>query len=88
MDFLTGKFLKSTKTFSLTNCLVDGEVKSVSSFDVPIIYNGELLKVVSATDDSVVLRNVLHDDFYECELSMDMIEDFKVVSKAELERIL
>jgi hypothetical protein len=84
MDYLTGKFLKATKYLNLAYRVVDGQLYSESSIYSPEIYSGQYLKVLSVKKDFVILQNLSSNDWQTCELTLDDIEEFKIVSKDEI----
>lgn len=81
MDYLIGKCLKATNNLSLVNKIVDGKFYSSSNFYVPKIRKDSFLLITSVNGDSLTLQNLSSDDWKSCELRLDDIEDFKVISK-------
>ena len=81
MDYLTGKCLKATKSLSLSYRIVDGHLYTVSNFYTPKIQPGNYLLVKSVDKDIVTLQNLSSDDWVICELTLEDIEDFKIVSR-------
>lgn len=82
MGYLTGKCLQATKSIRLVKFLVDGEVISASDFYIPELKQGDKYFVVQDDDDLIILRNLNSDDWLECEIPVEYIEDFKVISKS------
>ena len=81
MDYLIGKCVKATCDIELSNNIVDDKFYSVSSFWIPKIYKDHFYMIKSVNGDTVQLQNLSSDDWKICELTLDDIEDFKIVSK-------
>lgn len=80
MEYLIGKCLKATKQLNLIYRVVDNKLYSISNYYAPKIQSGDLLYVKDIQDDIVILQNLSSDDWKTCELRLEDIEDFKVIS--------
>ena len=78
MDFLVGKCIEATKHIDLVGKFVDGEVYHYGVIDVPQIKVGDTFRVKSVDRGVVVLQNLNSDDWQECELLEEEIDDFKL----------
>lgn len=81
MDYLIGKCLKATSDLDLVYKVVDGQLYTSSNFYVPKIRKDSFLLITSVNGDILTLQNLSSDDWKSCELRLDDIEDFKVISK-------
>ena len=87
MDPLVGKFVRSNRTFNLECCKVDGQVVFPGDFYIPKIYRNQVFRVQDVKDDLVTLSNISTSDYKTCEVDMSDIEDFKVLSKSEVDSL-
>ena len=84
---LEGKFIKSNRNMKLEYCKVDGEICYPGEFKMYRIYTNQIFKVKSIDNDMVTLINISNREYLECEIAMDDIEDFKVLSQKDVDAL-
>lgn len=83
MHPLEGKIIKSHERIVLSGRFVDGKVFYPGVIDVPEIHPGDVFRVKSVEGGVVILQNLnTREDWYECELMEEQIDNFTVVKSA------
>ena len=80
-NYLVGKCIKATNRLRLINKVVDGRLITISNFYIPDIYPGDCFLIKSIEDDTIILQNLNSDSWKICEVTLDDIEEFKIISK-------
>ena len=79
MNYLIGKCLRATKDLSLSYRVVDGKICNPSNFYTPTIHFNDYVFVKAAEDETITLHNLSSEEWTVCEVTLEDIEDFKVV---------